>query len=719
MVQFAGATNGSADVEMGGRVAGAAAEWKNGSASSSKTMEMLKVLSSRRLNGDAEDAGADDDAGVEVAFIDVSYTVRDRTTKKDKAILDGVTGIFRPGVMTALMGPSGCGKTTLLDVLSGRKTAGQIRGEILYNGVEPTPALLKTRCGYVEQFDTLVPNLTVYEMLLYTAHLKRDTVETKEEKIERVEAVINALRLEEARDVIIGDPLTKGISGGQAKRVNIGLALISQPRVLFLDEPTTGLDSFMANEVTNILRELCTAMDMTICATIHSPTAYSFSQFDELLMLIKGKTVFNGEVGPNAVHARSFFEGQGFEYPQTMSYSVVEWLVDVVSGGYELTSQSFIREGSGRLLEMNGKSPAGVMDVAGEDGEESHCNGDGDDRDLSSTPEPCGEDGYSFSKFYEGSSMCRRVRETVQASVVAKNGSGGDDDEVDKVSSSNIMTSMISAQQSTTVPALYALAILFRFRGLKDLMDPVYIAPRLGDKIVFGFIVMSLFWGVGNDFSGTGVQSTVSVLFMVTALNGFGAASYVPTLVLQRPLFYRERSDGLYGEATYLTFLLGMEGILATVTCSVYCIIVYWAINFNLNFGLLWVIYYISALIGISCAYFFAAVSPNLEVANAVLPIYMVVNLFFAGLFIPIDNLPSYWKWYSYIDFMRFAWGGLTYGQYEDRDVQYIGGSGVLDFFNLSGYGSAWQLVGYLSIFLPVYIVLTYLALRFVNHSKR
>ena len=574
MVQFAGAMDGSADVEMGGRVAGAAAEGKNGSASS-KTMEMLKVLSSRRLNGDAEDAGADDDAGVEVAFIDVSYTVRDRTTKKDKAILDGVTGIFRPGVMTALMGPSGCGKTTLLDVLSGRKTAGQIRGEILYNGVEPTAALLKTRCGYVEQFDTLVPNLTVYEMLLYTAHLKRDTVETKEEKIERVEAVINALRLEEARDVIIGDPLTKGISGGQAKRVNIGLALISQPRVLFLDEPTTGLDSFMANEVTNILRELCTAMDMTICATIHSPTAYSFSQFDELLMLIKGKAVFNGEVGPNAVHARSFFEGQGFEYPQTMSYSVVEWLVDVVSGGYELTSQSFIREGSGRLLEMNGKSPAGVMDVAGEDGEESHCNGDGDDRDLSSTPEPCGEDGYSFSKFYEGSSMCRRVRETVQASVVAKNGSGGDgdDEEEDKVSSSNIMTSMISAQQSTTVPALYALAILFRFRGLKNLMDPVYIAPRLGDKIVFGFIVMSLFWGVGNDFSGTGVQSTVSVLFMVTALNGFGAASYVPTLVLQRPLFYRERSDGLYGEATYLTFLLGMEGILATVTCSVYCII--------------------------------------------------------------------------------------------------------------------------------------------------
>lgn len=119
-----------------------------------------------------------------------------------------------------------------------------------------------------------------------------------------------------------------------------------------------------------------------------------------------------------------------------------------------------------------------------------------------------------------------------------------------------------------------------------------------GDKILFGFIVMSLFWGVGNDFSGGGIQSTLSVLFMVTALNGFGAAAYVPTLVLQRPLFYRERCDGLYTEATYLTFLIGMEASLATVTCSLYCIIVYWAINFNLNFGLLWVNYYISSLIG-------------------------------------------------------------------------------------------------------------------------
>ena len=240
----------------------------------------------------------------------------------------------------------------------------------------------------------------------------------------------------------------------------------------------------------------------------------------------------------------------------------------------------------------------------------------------------------------------------------------------------------------------------------------------LGDKIVFGFIVMSLFWGVGKDFSGGGLQATGSVLFMITALNGFGAASYVPTLVLQRPLFYRERSDGLYGEVTYLTFLLGMEAFLALFTTSLYLIIVYWAIEFQINFGLLWCIYYFSALIGISAAYFFAAISPQLELANALLPIYMVINLFFAGLFIPIDDIPSYWRWYSYIDFMRFAWQSAMVGQYSEANPPYVENIPVLTFFNLSP-GSEWRLFGYLTIFLPVFTFLTWAAIKFINHSSR
>lgn len=103
---------------------------------------------------------------------------------------------------------------------------------------------LRRYTGYVEQFDTLLPTLTPYEMLLYTAELKRDRKEPIEEKKRVVESVIEALALETCRNTPIGSALTRGISGGQAKRVNIGIALVSNPRVLFLDEPTSGLDSF-------------------------------------------------------------------------------------------------------------------------------------------------------------------------------------------------------------------------------------------------------------------------------------------------------------------------------------------------------------------------------------------------------------------------------------------------------------------------------------------
>jgi len=95
-----------------------------------------------------------------------------------------------------------------------------------------------TIAGYVEQTDTLIPTLTVYEMLMYTAELKRPREEPLESKRAAVDALIERLELTSCRDVKIGSQLAKGISGGQAKRVNIGIALISSPVVLFLDEPT-------------------------------------------------------------------------------------------------------------------------------------------------------------------------------------------------------------------------------------------------------------------------------------------------------------------------------------------------------------------------------------------------------------------------------------------------------------------------------------------------
>ena len=437
--------------------------------------EILRVMSSRGESSRKE---------VNVCFVDIKYTVRDRAAKrgdgvKEKVILDSVTGLFSPGTMTALMGPSGCGKTTLLDILAGRKTSGKIEGDIRYNGVKPSASLLKTTVGYVEQFDTLVPNLTVFEMLLYTAYLKRPSSESKEDKEKRVDAVIASLQLENCRNTIIGDPLTKGISGGQAKRVNIGLALISQPDVIFMDEPTTGLDSFMANEVVSIIRELCTISSLTICATIHSPTAFSFNQFDRLLMLIQGQVVFNGIIGDDGMNVRNFFEFQGYQYPKTISYSVIEWLTDVVSGGYELTCRAF-DEKDYASVSVNSVVEEPEMRVLNGNGETSKS--DNDDND-----DPSADQSAQLIKYYEQSELYIQVREDV---IMSLKSSGVNIENEEQKGFDQIMPTTTST--GTTVSGLYALGILVWFRGLKSLKDPVYIAPRLGMCVSCSFHIFEI-----------------------------------------------------------------------------------------------------------------------------------------------------------------------------------------------------------------------------------
>ncbi|GFH14249.1 ABC transporter domain-containing protein [Haematococcus lacustris] len=205
----------------------------------------------------------------------------------------GQTSVFAEG-REHIMGPSGSGKTTLLDVLAGRKTVGTAEGTILFGGIAPTLKYLRRFTGYVEQFDTLLGILTVYEMLMYTAELKRPMHESLSRKQEEVEALMERLNLNVCRNVKIGSALVRGISGGQAKRVNIGIALITDPRILFLDEPTTGLDSFTSNEVMTLVKGLVRESGITCVSTIHSPTAYTFSLFDEVTMLVGGRLVWNG-----------------------------------------------------------------------------------------------------------------------------------------------------------------------------------------------------------------------------------------------------------------------------------------------------------------------------------------------------------------------------------------------------------------------------------------
>lgn len=208
-----------------------------------------------------------------------------------RQVLKGVTCCFSPGTFSVITGPTGSGKRTLLDLLAGRKSQQPADGSVLFSGAAPTRAYLRRHTAYVERDDTLIPRLTVEDMISYTAELKLPLGEGAAAKRAAVEDVIKKLGLEGCRDRVIGDALHTGISRGEARRVSIAIQLIGRPSVLFMDEPTCGLDVFSANKVIAVARSL--ALDgAAVIAALERPTDLAFAGADSLMVLLRGHVAY-------------------------------------------------------------------------------------------------------------------------------------------------------------------------------------------------------------------------------------------------------------------------------------------------------------------------------------------------------------------------------------------------------------------------------------------
>eukprot|EP01136_Pigoraptor_vietnamica_P030875 Opistho-1_new@90685 len=253
---------------------------------------------------------------VRISVTNLSYAI------DGKDILKDITCELRPGRLVALMGPSGAGKTTLLNVLCGR-ARGTVEGQLLVNGTVLDPRKFKMIFNMIPQDDVLFSALTPRETLTYTAELRLPSDMPAWEKKARVDGLINDLYITRCADTIIGDENTRGISGGQRKRVSIAMELITNPSILFVDEPTSGLDSTTALEVVQILRKLADGGRNVIC-TIHQPSYDCFKQFHDLLLLARGEVVYFGEV-PEMVN---YFGRFGMKCPEFGN--PIEYIMDQV-----------------------------------------------------------------------------------------------------------------------------------------------------------------------------------------------------------------------------------------------------------------------------------------------------------------------------------------------------------------------------------------------------
>jgi len=223
--------------------------------------------------------------------------------KSGRAGLQNISLAETGGKLIGIMGGSGSGKSTLLSVLNGSERPSS--GRVLINGINihEKPHEVEGVIGFIPQDDLLMEDLTVYENLYYSARLCFGHY-SHEEISDTVNRVLASLGLSEIKGLRVGSPMQKTISGGQRKRLNIGLELLREPTILFVDEPTSGLSSRDSENIMDLLKEL-TLRGKMIFVVIHQPSSDIFKMFDALLILdVGGFQIYYG----NPVESVNYFQ---------------------------------------------------------------------------------------------------------------------------------------------------------------------------------------------------------------------------------------------------------------------------------------------------------------------------------------------------------------------------------------------------------------------------
>ncbi|NXL42813.1 ABCG2 protein, partial [Podilymbus podiceps] len=547
--------------------------------------------------------------GSVVSFHNIQYSIKQssgflcKRKTVEKKILHNVYGIMKPG-LNAILGPTGSGKSSLLDVLAARKDPAGLSGEVLIDGI-PQPPNFKCISGYVVQDDVVMGTMTVRENLHFSAALRLPSSISVKEKEERVTQIIGELGLSKVADAKVGTELIRGVSGGERKRTNIGMELITEPPVLFLDEPTTGLDASTANAVLILLKKL-SRRGRTIIFSIHQPRYSIFKLFDSLTLLALGKVLYHGP----AKQALEYFSSIGYECEPFNNPA--DFFLDIINGDSTAVAAS--------------KEDHRPVDTGKED------NVDSSVVDV-------------LHQKYLNSSLYQSTKEVLG-----------------KVELGRGSKQRVSKQEHEITYANGFLTQLYWVskRSLKNLIrNPQASIAQIAVTIILALVVGAIFFGVKLDRSG--IQNRVGSLFFVTTNQCFSSVSSIELFIRDKKLFVHQYTSGYYRVSAYfLALMIGDLLPMRTAPAIIFSCISYWMIGYQAVAGRFFFFMLTLVLVSYTATAMSLAISAGMDVvavANLVITICFVLMLIFSGLLV---NLPSIMGWLNWLKYFSIPRYGLT-----------------------------------------------------------
>ncbi|BGP38555.1 FAD-dependent urate hydroxylase [Rhodotorula kratochvilovae] len=686
-------------------------------------------------NGDASKSLLEDHIPAALQFSNLSYTL-----PSGKRLLDSISGAVQPGEVMAVLGASGAGKSTFLDLLARKNKRGAVAGEILVNGRPVSAGEYRRVVGFVDQEDTLMGTLTVYETVLYSALLRLPRDMPFADKRMRTLETLHELGILAIRDSRVGESGRRGISGGEKRRVSIACELVTSPSILFLDEPTSGLDSYNAFNVVESLVQLARTYKRTVVFTIHQPQSNIVALFDKLVLLAHGRVVYSGR----ADESQAYFESVGCPCPP--GFNIADYLIDLTAQ----KEKSAVDEPTvaDALIELEGSStdelPADRRDPElGVRSSRTPSSADADETELATRARSAASSTASpIKRFFASSSgsatpvsaplpaHLARLVESFAASGPAQ----------------RTQREILAAKQASASGGRGALAeeslrsysragwrsqfCILSGRAFKNLYrDPMLMLSHYAVAVLAAVICAFLFRGLTLDIPG--FQNRMGMIFFALALFGFGCLTTLATFSSERLLFTRERANGYYNPLTYFAAKLLFDVIpLRVIPAFVFGAIVYAPVGLVPEIVSFWRFILVLVLFNLassSVVLLLSIVIKNQGVANLVGSLVMLFNLLFAGLLINKDKLPRYLQWLETMSFFHAAFEALLvnevrYLQLKDHrygvDIE-VPAATILSMFGFRAQAFWFPDVTLLAAYIAGFTVLSYGALVLFVKERR